>query len=398
MTELLPWEDPKRETPRAPNPQVIANMWQWLHLVLGVLVFALWVLAIVEKHTLIALAAGIAFCAVFAIGEWALAGTRGRRWALIWLGFLATSFLIFVLANPAAAYLAFPLFFVVLHVCGGWRAGAWIACFIAIAVMGQAWHGGLQLGAVIGPVIAGVVVWLLGSGFQLLIEETRAREQAMADLIAARAEATRLARQAGEASERSRLAADIHDTVAQGLSSIQLLLHSAEQRTQDPDLKATLHLARQTAKDNLQETRRIIAALQPAPLTGASLPVALARVASTTPMGSAVDFHIDGTPRPLDDATEASIVRLAQSMLSNVVRHAHATQAAVTLTYGDNEVALDVVDNGVGFDPATIGNSFGLHAASQRVAELGGKLIIESTTEGTTGTGIRIELPTKEQQ
>ncbi|MDU0477948.1 sensor histidine kinase [Staphylococcus chromogenes] len=396
MNELMPWETPTSDPTRLPDPLLVKRMWSWLHIVLGVLVVVLWAVALVQHHTLVSLLAGGVFCGIFAVGEWAINQPGRRRFAWGWLALLAISFGVFVLANSDAAFLTFPLFFVVLHVASGWRSALWIACFTAIAVGGLAWHGGWHIGAVMGPIIAGGLVWLLGSGFQLLIEETRARQLAMDELLAARAEATRLARQAGEASERSRLAADIHDTVAQGLTSIQLLLHAAERHAIDGEQRRTLELARTTAAENLQETRRIIAALQPAPLSGASLPVALARICATTPVSTSTpetlaEFQVDGAPRELPEQVEATVVRLVQSLLANVAQHAEATRTSITLSYAEDEISVDVVDNGRGFDPARVDGSFGLAAARRRVSELGGSLVIES--EPGNGAGVRVSIP-----
>lgn len=219
----------------------------------------------------------------------------------------------------------------------------------------------------------------------------------MEELSAARARSEALSRRAGELDERARLAGDIHDTVAQGLSSIQLLLHSVEARMSDTnhDTKSleALRLARTVASDNLAETRRIIAALQPAPLADADLPSALEKVCGTTILGDAVSFFVDGEPARLPADVEATIVRVAQSSLSNVVKHSHATRCRVTLTYQPDEVILDVVDNGDGFDPKQkfSRGSVGIINTQRRVESLGGTFTIESTPGH--GCGVSISIP-----
>src|SRR5699024_533254 len=167
-------------------------------------------------------------------------------------------------------------------------------------------HIGWNIGAVTGPSIGAAVAWTLGVGFQLLHREATAKARALDALVAAREDALASSRKAGEADERMRLAGDIHDTVAQGLSSIHMLLTAvesqlagsspagtseaggepdsggirvaAQHRAGQPEIEAVhqrmltqVRLARTTASENLAETRRIIAALQPAPLDGAAL-------------------------------------------------------------------------------------------------------------------------------
>lgn len=391
----LPWENADAATHRPPNPRVLHDLWRWLHLFLGALIVALWGFAVSVEHDACDLAVAIVFALVFGAGEFALRRNRPRVIATAWLILLLASFLAFVLVNESAAFLAFPLYFVAVHCSRGFRAAGWVFGFTLCAVVGIAHHDGWQPGAIVGPVIAGLIVILLGVGFQLLVEEARAREVAMNEVISARAEATQLAREAGEASERARVAAEIHDTVAQGLSSIQLLLHAAEKKTTDAAVQHKIALARETAHANLQETRRIIAALQPAPLTGASLPVALARICSSTPMQDRLSFAVDGEPRSLPAEVEATLVRVAQSLVANVVRHAEADRATVTLTYQPDSVTLDVVDGGKGFEPADVHGSFGLSAARRRVAELGGTLEIESAPGA--GTGVQVFIPLVEE-
>ena len=294
--------------------------------------------------------------------------------------------------GPEPAYLVFPMFFLAVLITTPLKSAIIIAILTAIAVVTLAMHLGFSVGVVTGPILGALVAWVMGTCFQLLA-------QALKELVDARASAIRASKSAGEQAERARIAGEIHDTVAQGLSSIQMLLHAAEKRVDDPQALSHIRLARQTTADNLAETRQIIAALQPTPLIGADLPVALARLSSTTPMGQNITFEVDGSPRVLPDAMEAEIVRIAQTLLGNVVRHAQADSAKMTLTYQDDQILLDVIDNGQGFDVAEVirKKSIGLPTAQRRAEGLGGTIIIESTIGSGTGISARFPYPQKVQ-
>ncbi len=99
-----------------------------------------------------------------------------------------------------------------------------------------------------------------------------------------------------------------------------------------------------------------------------------------------------GTVRPVQPEAEFALLRAAQEALANVARHAHATRVGLTISYMENEVAMDVRDDGVGFDPAGNGHGFGLVAMRQRIAALSGSLQVESEPGG--GTAISACVPT----
>ncbi|MDO5730283.1 sensor histidine kinase [Corynebacterium sphenisci] len=402
------------EAAPAADPGALARAWRGLRIALDLLVAALLVLAVVADHRPIALAWAALFTAVYLPGT--LRGRRAERRAaaragapappagghpagpvLIWLLALLAAWAGLAFTVPEAAYLAFPLFFVAMHVASPAPGLVAVAGLTALAVAAIAHHGGPSPGGVIGPVVGGLVAAATGLGFRLLQREVAARQAALAQLLAARADVAAISRRAGELDERARLAAEIHDTVAQGLASIGLLLHAAEaELAQLPGADRPLdriRLARGTAADNLAETRAIIARLQPAPLAGAELPAALARACAGTALGDAVSFRVDGPARPLPPDTEATVLRVAQTLLGNVVAHSGARSCRVTLTYEPEGVALDVVDDGVGFDPTAPapGGSFGLAGARRRARDAAGDLTVESAPGA--GCGVRLTLP-----
>jgi signal transduction histidine kinase len=205
-------------------------------------------------------------------------------------------------------------------------------------------------------------------------------------------------RTVGVLEERARLAREIHDTLAQGLSGIITQLEAAEQAMPgqgDPDLTSVrrrITLAKELARDNLREARRSVDALRPGPLEEARLEEALAQVAQRWAQACEVSatVTVDGTPRPLAGEVSGTLLRAAQEGLSNVAKHAQAGRVAITLTYMDDEVTLDVFDDGTGFDPRARGSGYGLAAMGERARGVGGTLTVESAPGEGTALCLRI--------
>jgi signal transduction histidine kinase len=201
------------------------------------------------------------------------------------------------------------------------------------------------------------------------------------------------AREAGILDERQRMAREIHDTLAQGLTGIITQLQAAEQARDDPaGWRRHFEAATRLARESLSEARRSVDALRPEPLETGRLPAALADVADrwSALHGVTVQVTTTGTARPVPAEAEVVLLRTAQEGLANVARHAQATNAWVTLSYMEQEVALDVRDDGKGFEPAQA-DGFGLVAMRQRVEGLSGTLQIES--EPGAGTAISACVP-----
>ncbi|MFD5868129.1 sensor histidine kinase [Corynebacterium sp. NPDC060344] len=391
--------------PAATDPAALGRVWRWLRVGLDLLVAVL--LVFVALRGIASADAGhlspatwlwlVAFAAVYAVGR--MQPGDGPRW---WLPAVIACFTGLAWTSADGVWLAFPLFFLVLRAVAGWYAVALVGVLTAVAIATIAWHVGWRVGGVAGPILGAAVALMVGMGFRLLMREATIRADAIDELLAARADVAEMSRRAGELDERARLAADIHDTVAQGLSSIQLLLHSAEASAQGPGTDPartveSIRMAREVAADNLRETRRIIAALQPGALTGADLPVALARVCASAPVtadGSPAHFGVDGDPRPIPADAEAALVRVAQASIANVARHARATRCAVTLTYQPDSVSLDVVDDGIGFDPAAAAppGAVGIAGVRRRIAALGGTVSIESAPGAGCGVSVHVPL------
>ncbi|MFD4975185.1 sensor histidine kinase [Streptomyces sp. NPDC058424] len=200
-------------------------------------------------------------------------------------------------------------------------------------------------------------------------------------------------RAVGVLEERARLAREIHDTLAQGLSGIITQLEAAEQAMPDlPAVQKRIALAKELARDNLQEARRSVDALRPGPLADARLDAALTEVAGRWSRTSRVTatVSVEGTSRSLSGEVGTTLLRAAQEGLSNAAKHARASRVAITLTYMNQEVTLDVYDDGQGFDPAVRGTGYGLAAMRERAASVGGTLTVESAPGEGTALCLRI--------
>jgi signal transduction histidine kinase len=195
------------------------------------------------------------------------------------------------------------------------------------------------------------------------------------------------------------MAREIHDTLAQGLTGIVTQLQAAEQAVSrtpgDPTgWRRHVEAATRLARESLTEARRSVDALRPEPLEGCRLSDALAGVAERWSALNGIPAQVTttGTVRLVQPEAEFALLRAAQEALANVARHAHASRVVLTISYMENEVALDVRDDGVGFDPAFSDRGFGLVAMRQRIAGLSGTLQVE--TEPGGGTAISACVPT----
>jgi signal transduction histidine kinase len=201
------------------------------------------------------------------------------------------------------------------------------------------------------------------------------------------------AREAGTLDERQRMAREIHDTLAQGLTGIITQLQAAEHAAGQPaEWREHFAAAIGLARESLSEARRSVDALRPEPLETGRLSDALSDAARrwSDLHGLEAKVVTTGTTRPMPSEAEIALLRTAQEALANVARHAQATRVGVTLSYMEHEVALDVRDDGKGFAGGTAGG-FGLIAMRQRIEGLAGTLHIES--EPGLGTGISACIP-----
>ncbi len=152
--------------------------------------------------------------------------------------------------------------------------------------------------------------------------------------------------------ERQRIAGEIHDTIAQGLTGVITQLEAANQVKSDPaELQRRLDNATNLARQSLAEARRSMRAILPAPLEGRHLPEALADEAARWSSLNRVTTEVTttGETQGLHPEVEVTMLRVAQEALANVAKHANASRVGVTLSYMGDVVTIDVRDNGNGF-------------------------------------------------
>jgi signal transduction histidine kinase len=220
-------------------------------------------------------------------------------------------------------------------------------------------------------------------------EQARLRKDLLEENEGLHAQLLVQAHEAGVLDERHRLAGEIHDTLAQGLTGIITQLSAA---TAD-DWERRVSVAADLARANLAEARRSVHALRPPALDSAALPEALDEVASgwSTVYGVPVAVTLTGAVRVMHPEVEVALLRTAQEALANVAKHACASRVGLTLSYMEDVVTLDVRDDGVGFDLAHLSTGFGLPAMRHRVHRLSGALFVES--EPGSGTAISARVP-----
>ena len=194
------------------------------------------------------------------------------------------------------------------------------------------------------------------------------------------------AREAGVLDERARLAREIHDTIAQGLTGIVTQLEAAGTADDDPEVRRRhMDTASALARESLSEARRSVDALAPGQLAETQLPDAIAEMGKTWAETNGVELVVEttGDPRPLLPELEVVLFRVAQEALANVGKHAEAGRAGLPLSYMDDVVVLDVRDDGRGFTPGSgrpdAGSGFGIAGMEQRVRRVAGTLAVESS-------------------
>ncbi|MGW3141608.1 sensor histidine kinase [Streptomyces sp. NPDC001139] len=333
------------------------------------------------------------------------AGTPPGARHLAWLASVSAVWAALLALAPSATWCAMPLLFAGLYALPPRIAVPLAAVLTALVVVSEvrAAEGPLNPNMVVAPIAVAAVA----TAVFVHLQRQGARQRALIDdLVRTRRDLAATERRAGVLAERQRLSAEIHDTLAQGLSSQRMLLQAAQRvwPTDPETARAHVREAADVTARSLAEARRFVHDLAPADLAGRSLPAALAALAEReSGPGLTVGFHLVGDlPVPLPERTEAALLRIAQGALANVREHAAATRAALTLTCLDEQISLDVADNGRGFDPAparpatTLASptaapgrtrGHGLPAMRIRARQSGGTLTVESAPgEGTVVT------------
>ncbi|MFJ6659278.1 sensor histidine kinase [Streptomyces sp. NPDC091377] len=324
-----------------------------------------------------------------------------------------------VALNPFFGFAAAPGFFDVAELIRGRRA-QWSGVFLTAVAVSVAQAGGLPLRspmhwlALTGLITANTTLYL-AIGYLSDKEEERAEERAatIAELertntalqgaldenAALHTQLLLQAREAGVADERRRLAAEIHDTIAQGLTGIIAQLQVVMNAPDETLARTHLERAAGLARHSLGEARRSVHNLSPLALAGDTLPEALKKTVAewAEHTGVRAGFTLTGTAEHLHDEVSATLLRIAQEALSNAARHAAASRVGVTLSYMGDEVVLDIRDDGRGFVPAAVpapgrAGGFGLDGMRARAERIAGTLAVESEPGGGTALSARVPL------
>ncbi|WOX13643.1 sensor histidine kinase [Streptomyces sp. N50] len=337
------------------------------------------------------------FCLLYVLGQFLAPaprpGSAPSPRHLAWLGSVFAVWTVLLALAPSATWCAMPLLFAGLYALPARFAVPLAAVLTALVVASEirVADGALNPNMIVAPPALAAVATAV-----LVRSQRQAARQLVLidDLVRTRRDLAATERRAGVLAERQRLATEIHDTVAQGLSSQQMLLQAAERlwRTDPEAAHAHVLKAAEITSRGLAEARRFVHDLAPADLVEDSLPAALDALAEReSGPGLTVEFRLDGDPGPLPERTAAALLRIAQGALANVREHAAATRAALTLTCLDDQISLDVADNGRGFDAGSPpvsapgrARGHGLPAMRIRARQSGGTLSVESAPgEGT---------------
>lgn len=323
------------------------------------------------------------------LGAWWLMGL-----AMIWIGTVA--------ASVEFVWLAFSLWLLAgLLLRWRWAVVFSIVVFAVVTAAPILHSGSTTYANIIGPLVGGLFALGISRGYLEVLRDSKERQRLVVSLVQAQEEMAELheelartQHESGVIEERTRLSRDIHDTIAQGFSSISLLARAELENQPASDSARVLRHIESLAKENLIDVRRIVAALAPTELEGGALAGALRRMLDrlTEDTGVDTELHVDERFPALPTAVEVALLRTAQSALANVRLHADAKRVVVNLADVEDAIRLDIADDGHGFDVTAwdTGSTrvelggYGLHSMRARLRELGGGLDVESTPgEGT---------------
>lgn len=356
----------------------------------------------------VAVVSGLAILAWHTAGTLLPARTGSRPLVAVWLIGFAVIWLAAVAVSPEFVWIAFLLWLLAGHLLplawGLLFSGLVLGVVIVAPILH---HGTTSYANVFGPLIGGVFAFGISRGYLQLLRDAAERERLVSSLTRAQQETSELQdelalaqRESGAVAERTRISRDIHDTIAQALSSIRLLAHAGAARSEDPEAARTLEQVEILAGDSLADVRRIVADLAPAELEENALAAALRRMLDRAhdEAGLRAELHVDDSLPLLPTNVEVALLRTAQSALANVRLHAEATRVVASLIDADRSIRLDIIDDGKGFDVAAWeqnadagASGYGLRFMRARLRELGGGLDIESTPG--EGSAISAHLP-----
>ena len=273
--------------------------------------------------------------------------------------------------------------------------------FIALMNIGiQYYEGGFPQGVVDG-LINGLVIFAFAAFASSLLEANRARREAqqlLGELQAAHEQLQEYAAQVEElavARERDRLSRDLHDTLGHRLTVSIVQLEGAERLIAAAPERASqmVNSVRQQLNEGLSEVRRTVGMLRTPVTSDLSLPNALHALATDFEKATQLPIRVtvpDSLP-PLSEAYRLALYRAAQEALTNVQRHAQASEASLTMDLSTEALTLRVTDNGIGLPDEADRQGFGLRGMRERITQLGGS--VELSSEKADGTTVLIRLP-----
>jgi len=306
--------------------------------------------------------------------------------------------------DPNALLLLYALFPQIFGILRDWRSRLAVIGGLALGSVLVSLHHSDVVATAVGVGSALLLSLVIGVFTQLTLTEATRRGELIRELETVRADLDEAHREAGVLAERERLSHEIHDTLAQGFTSLLMLVQAADSTAEtDPaTTRERLALAERTARENLAEARSLVAALAPAPLRAMPLDTAIQRITARCgeEAGVVTEAKILGTPRDLPADVQVVLLRATQESLANVRKHAAAASVGVRLEYRQQGMLLEVRDDGAGFVPP--GDSapgsgpagermFGLLGMRARVQQVSGTLEVCSAPGG--GTTVRVEIP-----
>ncbi|MFD5403126.1 sensor histidine kinase [Streptomyces griseorubiginosus] len=231
----------------------------------------------------------------------------------------------------------------------------------------------------------------------------RDQQRLIRELSDTRGELARQQREAGRLAERARIARDLHDTLAQEIAGSRMLLQAADRdwERRPEAARRQVQVVTEALGEHLAQTRGIIQDLTPPVLAKDGLESALRDLCARTDATAGtprVTFRTEHAACPLPTERAVALLRITQGLLANACEHAHAGEVQVALVYGrQGAVAVEVHDDGTGFDPAAVqtgekDRGFGLGAARERLVALGGSLTVDSAP----GRGTRVRASLRE--
>jgi signal transduction histidine kinase len=400
--------------PASPRDRSVLLLLPWWHIAFAATVGVTAVLTGADERPAWRVLVALGLYALLVV--WYVVAPESRLGDGQWGGVYLTGALILftgaVLVTPFASFLLFvliPQCFVVLPLRPAWVA---VIGLSLLSSTSQLHRSGFSKGDTISVSIFGVmtvVMSVLITGWVgRIAEQSQQRAELIDELDRTRAELAEVSRDAGMAAERARLAGEIHDTMAQGFTSILMLLQTAQagldtgpasaSETAPMTVRTQLSLAEATARDALAEARSFVSALTPAALQSAPLIDAVRRAVEDFGARSGVRacLEVTGEPRPLSANTEVVLLRATQEALANIHRHAAARTATVTLAFSATGSSLTVTDDGCGIEPAAA-PGYGLRGMRARVEQVGGRLCIGAAVgvgaAGGVGTTLELYVP-----